>query len=121
MRWRGRGSGTRAGRTWSASVSSTRGTRCSSSPRNRALLYLRQYYGERVKEIFGLTFDYSKGYVDPVATVWKNLVRLPAGPSPQSGAVRAGVPAVRAGPGGHRFRALQRLVGVAQPRALYQH
>ena len=46
---------------------------------NRALLYLRQYYGERVKEIFGLTFDYSKGYVDPAATVWKNLVRLPAG------------------------------------------
>ena len=46
---------------------------------NRALLYLRQYYGERVKEIFGLTFDYSKGYVDPVATVWKNLVQLPQG------------------------------------------
>lgn len=46
---------------------------------NRALLYLRQYYGERVKEIFGLTFDYSKGYVDPAATVWKNLVRLPEG------------------------------------------
>jgi uncharacterized protein (TIGR00661 family) len=46
---------------------------------HRALLYLRQYYGERVKEIFGLTFDYSKGYVDPVATVWKNLTQFPQG------------------------------------------
>ena len=46
---------------------------------HRALLYLRQYYGERVKEIFGLTFDYSKGYVDPAATVWKNLTRFPQG------------------------------------------
>ena len=46
---------------------------------HRALLYLRQYYGDRVREIFGLTFDYSKGYVDPVATVWKNLSQLPRG------------------------------------------
>jgi len=46
---------------------------------NRALLYLRQYYGERVREIFGLTFDYSKGYVDPVATVRKNLSQYPRG------------------------------------------
>jgi uncharacterized protein (TIGR00661 family) len=46
---------------------------------HRALLYLRQYYGERVKEIFGLTFDYSKGYVAPAATVWRNLVRFPQG------------------------------------------
>ncbi len=43
---------------------------------HRALLYLREYFGERVKEIFGLTFDYSKGYVDPFATVWKNLSRI---------------------------------------------
>jgi uncharacterized protein (TIGR00661 family) len=46
---------------------------------HRALLYLRQYYGERVKEIFGLLFDYSKGYVDPLATVWKNLSQARAG------------------------------------------
>lgn len=46
---------------------------------HRALLYLREYFGERVKEIFGLTFDYSKGYVDPFATVWKNLARFPQG------------------------------------------
>jgi len=46
---------------------------------HRALLYLRQYYGERVKEIFGLRFDYSKGYVDPLATIWKNLVQARAG------------------------------------------
>jgi uncharacterized protein (TIGR00661 family) len=46
---------------------------------HRGLLYLREYYGDRVKEIFGLTFDYSKGYVDPVATVWKNLIQLPRG------------------------------------------
>ena len=44
-----------------------------------------------------------------------------AGPSPQSRALRAGVPAVRAGFGGDRFRAVQRLVGLASPRALYQH
>jgi uncharacterized protein (TIGR00661 family) len=46
---------------------------------HRALQYLRQYYGDRVKETFGLTFDYSKGYIDPVATVWKNLKGLPRG------------------------------------------
>jgi len=37
---------------------------------HRGLLYLRECFGERATEIFGLTFDYSKGYVDPVATVW---------------------------------------------------
>jgi len=46
---------------------------------HRALLYLRECFGERAREIFGLTFDYSKGYVDPVATVWKNLARFPGG------------------------------------------
>ncbi len=46
---------------------------------HRGLLYLRPYYGERVKEIFGLTFDYSRGYVDPVATVKKNLVQYMGG------------------------------------------
>ena len=46
---------------------------------HRALRYLRPYYGERVKEIFGLLFDYSKGYIDPAATVWKNLAHLAEG------------------------------------------
>jgi uncharacterized protein (TIGR00661 family) len=46
---------------------------------HRGLLYLHPYYGERVKEIFGLTFDYSRGYVDPVATVKKNLVQFAGG------------------------------------------
>jgi len=45
----------------------------------RALQYLRPYYGERVKEIFGLSYNYSKGYVDPRATVWKNLKQFPQG------------------------------------------
>jgi uncharacterized protein (TIGR00661 family) len=40
---------------------------------HRGLLYLRQYYGERVKEIFGLTYEYSRGYVQPLATIRKNL------------------------------------------------
>jgi len=44
---------------------------------HRALLYLRQYYGRRVKEIFGLTFAYRQGKVDPVATFFKNAVHLP--------------------------------------------
>jgi uncharacterized protein (TIGR00661 family) len=46
---------------------------------HRALQYLRECFGERAREIFGLTFDYSKGYVDPVATVWKNLSKFPRG------------------------------------------
>ncbi|RPJ24508.1 MAG: hypothetical protein EHM35_16305, partial [Planctomycetaceae bacterium] len=45
----------------------------------RGLLYLRQYYGERVKEIFGLTYEYSKGYVQPLATIRKNLAQLTTG------------------------------------------
>ena len=45
----------------------------------RALQYLRPYYGDRVKEIFGLSYDYRKGYVDPAATVWKNLAQFPQG------------------------------------------
>jgi uncharacterized protein (TIGR00661 family) len=46
---------------------------------HRALLYLRECFGERAREIFGLTFDYSKGYVAPIATVWKNLWQFPNG------------------------------------------
>lgn len=46
---------------------------------HRGLLYLRQYYGEKVKEIFGLTYEYSKGYVQPLATIRKNLAQLTTG------------------------------------------
>jgi uncharacterized protein (TIGR00661 family) len=45
----------------------------------RALRYLQPYFGTRVKEIFGLSYDYRKGYVAPAATVWKNLSRFPQG------------------------------------------
>ncbi len=45
----------------------------------RALHYLRPYFGPRVHEIFGLSYDYSRGYVAPVATFWKNLKHFPQG------------------------------------------
>lgn len=47
-----------------------------------SLLYLRQYFGPPkadVKEIFGLSFAYDNGYVDPIRTLKKNLVKLPKG------------------------------------------
>ena len=69
----------RAGRTSSASDSSTPGHDVIFATSHRALLYLRECFGERAREIFGLTFDYSKGYVAPVATVWKNLWQFPQG------------------------------------------
>jgi len=46
---------------------------------HRGLLYLRQYYGERVKEIFGLTYEYSRGYVQPLATIRKNFSLITVG------------------------------------------
>ncbi|MBN1508876.1 MAG: hypothetical protein JW955_18660 [Sedimentisphaerales bacterium] len=46
---------------------------------HRGLLYLRQYYGERVKEIFGLTYEYSRGYVQPLATICKNVPLITVG------------------------------------------
>ncbi len=45
----------------------------------RALQYLQPYFGDRVRKIFGLSYDYHKGYVAPAATVWKNLSRFPQG------------------------------------------
>lgn len=45
----------------------------------RALQYLRPYFGERVKEVFGLSYDYHKGYVAPAATIWKNVRQFPQG------------------------------------------
>jgi uncharacterized protein (TIGR00661 family) len=45
----------------------------------KSLLYLKQYFGERVKEVFGLSYAYDKGYVDPIRTLKRNLVKLPKG------------------------------------------
>ena len=47
---------------------------------HRGLLYLRQCFGERIKEIFGLTYEDSRGYVQPVATDWKKQKAVPDGP-----------------------------------------
>jgi uncharacterized protein (TIGR00661 family) len=47
-----------------------------------SLVYLKQYFGPplaEVKEIFGLSFAYDKGYVDPIRTVIKNLAKFPGG------------------------------------------
>ena len=46
---------------------------------NKSLTYLREHYGNRVKEIFGLTFDYKDGRVHPIKTIKKNILRLPTG------------------------------------------
>ena len=43
----------------------------------KSLLYLKQYFGERVKEVFGLSFAYDQGYVDPIETLKRNLMKLP--------------------------------------------
>ncbi len=44
----------------------------------KSLVYLRQYFGERVKPGFGLSFAYSKGKVKALGTVKKNLLRVPS-------------------------------------------
>ena len=44
----------------------------------KSLSYLSQYFGDRVKAIFGLAFAYEDGYVDPVETVKMNVRKLPA-------------------------------------------
>jgi len=43
----------------------------------KSLLYLRQYFGERVKEIFGLSFAFQGGRIDKSETLKKNLLKLP--------------------------------------------
>jgi uncharacterized protein (TIGR00661 family) len=43
----------------------------------KSLLYLKQYFGPRVKEIFGLSFAYEKGRIDKSETLKKNLLKLP--------------------------------------------
>ena len=87
----------------------------------RALRYLQPYFGDRVQKIFGLSYDYRKGYVDPAATLWKNLRAFPQGHRVNREFFERVCAAVRAGPGGDGFRAVQRLVGPASSGALHQH
>jgi len=42
----------------------------------KSLLYLKQYFKERVKPVFGLSFAYSKAGVDTFETVKKNLSKF---------------------------------------------
>ncbi|MHC4637077.1 MAG: glycosyltransferase family protein [Planctomycetota bacterium] len=43
----------------------------------KSLLYLKQYFPERVREIFGLSFAYENGMVEPIETLKMNLMKLP--------------------------------------------
>ena len=42
----------------------------------KALQYLRPIYGSRVREIFGLSFAYRRGRIDPVGTFTRNLLQV---------------------------------------------
>lgn len=44
----------------------------------KSLTYLKQYFGPRVKEIFGLSFTYEDGRIDKSETLKHNLLKLPA-------------------------------------------
>lgn len=44
----------------------------------KSLVYLQQYFGDRVKPGFGLSFAYSEGKVKAFGTVKKNLLKVPA-------------------------------------------
>ncbi len=46
---------------------------------NKSLVYLKQYFGERVKEVFGLSFDYHQGRVSAVKTILSNVWRTHKG------------------------------------------
>jgi len=46
---------------------------------DKSLLYLRQYFPQRVREIFGLSFAYVNGRVDKSETLKTNLLNLPEG------------------------------------------
>ncbi len=43
----------------------------------KSLLYLKQYFGERVKEIFGLSFAFEGQRIDKSETLKKNFLKLP--------------------------------------------
>jgi len=42
---------------------------------HKALLYLRSIYGQRVREIFGLSFTYRRGRIDAPRTFLRNLLK----------------------------------------------
>jgi uncharacterized protein (TIGR00661 family) len=42
----------------------------------KALQYLRSIYGPRVREIFGLSFAYRRGRIDPIRTFTRNLFQV---------------------------------------------
>jgi len=44
---------------------------------SKSLVYLKQYLGPRVKEIFGLSFAYQDGRIDKSETLKLNLLKLP--------------------------------------------
>ncbi|HUT47620.1 MAG TPA: glycosyltransferase family protein [Sedimentisphaerales bacterium] len=43
----------------------------------KSLLYLKQYFGRRVKEIFGLSFAFEDQRIDKSETLKRNLLKLP--------------------------------------------
>jgi len=43
----------------------------------KSLAYLKQYFGHRVKEIFGLSFSYEGARVDKSETLKRNLLKIP--------------------------------------------
>jgi len=45
----------------------------------KSLMYLKEYFGQRVREIFGLLFAYEDGRVDKSETLRQNLMNLPDG------------------------------------------
>ncbi|MHC4477375.1 MAG: glycosyltransferase family protein [Planctomycetota bacterium] len=45
----------------------------------KSLVYLKQYFGERVRETFGLGFAYKNGRIDKSETLKRNLLNLPEG------------------------------------------
>jgi uncharacterized protein (TIGR00661 family) len=51
---------------------------CLFAASQKSLLYLRQYFGERVKPAFGLSFAYRNGKVKTLGTIKKNLVSIPS-------------------------------------------
>ena len=43
----------------------------------KSLLYLKQYFGDRVKEVFGLSFAFEGERIDKSETLKRNLLKLP--------------------------------------------
>ncbi|MHC4265043.1 MAG: glycosyltransferase family protein [Planctomycetota bacterium] len=43
----------------------------------KSLVYLKEHFGKRVKEIFGLSFAYQDGRIDKSETLKRNLLKLP--------------------------------------------